>query len=434
MRNRRLVIAALAVAVVVAGVVTPIAVALAAGPPNVTTAGYNNLRDNWDPNEPALGPTQVTSSTFTQLFSTNLDGSVYAQPLVVNGTVIVTTEKASAYGINATTGAIEWKRYFGTPFEASTIGCSDLTPDLGSTSTPVVDPATGIVYMTTRLEKGSGGLSNAHWYLEAVSAATGAEVSGYPVRITGTPTDTPGVPFNEAYSQQRPGLLLLGGSVYIAFASDCDFTPYRGVVVGVNTATRAETMWSDESGIGTDQNSQAGIWQSGGGLVSNAAEPDHPDHRQRGVPAACGVRPPAGHPLRVGAQVGGQQQRVAHPGPVLRPERRGQPRRQRRGLRLGRAHRPPHRRLRHDRPSRPAGGGRQGGPDLPARQQPSGWVRAGREQLQRGARAARAVHRGLGPPGRLRRPGGLGLRAGERRRGLPARVVLRAQRPGPAAS
>ncbi len=269
MGGRRLVVAALAAVVVVAGVVTPIAVALAAGPPNVTTAGYSNLRDNWDPHEPALGPSDVTSSKFGQLFATQLDGSIYSQPLVVNGTVIVTTEKAYAYGINATTGAIEWKRSFGFPFEASTIGCSDLTPDLGSTSTPVVDPTTGVVYVTTRLEKGSGGLSGAHWFLQALSAATGAEVPGFPVRIAGTPTDTPGIPFNEAYSQQRPGLLLLGGSVYIGFASDCDFNPYRGVVVGVNTTTRAETMWSDESGIGTDQNSRAGIWQSGGGLVSD---------------------------------------------------------------------------------------------------------------------------------------------------------------------
>ncbi len=269
MRSRRVVIAALAAVVVVAGVVTPIAVALAAGTPNVTTAGYSNLRDNWDPNEPALSSTAVTSSKFGQLFSTALDGSVYAQPLVINGTVIVTTENASAYGINATTGAIEWHRKFGTPFAAATIGCSDLTPNLGSTATPVVDPATGTVYVTTRLETGTGGLANAHWYLQAISAATGTEVSGFPVRIAGTPTDTPGVPFNESYSQNRPGLLLLGGTVYIGFASDCDFTPYRGVVVGVSTTTKKVTMWSDESGIGTDQNSQAGIWQSGGGLVSD---------------------------------------------------------------------------------------------------------------------------------------------------------------------
>ena len=262
----RLTIAICGAAVVGAGVLAPVVAAGAAATtttPNVTTAAYGNLRDDWDHHEPNLTPSVVQSSSFGQLFSTAVSGSVYSQPLVVNGTVIVTTEKAMAYGISATTGAIEWSRSFGSPFEAATIGCTDLTPDLGSTSTPVVDPTTGIVYLTTRLETGSGGLANAHWYLQAISDTTGQEAQGFPVEITGTPYNTPGVPFEDAYEEQRPALLLLNGSVYMAFASDCDFTPYRGIVVGVSTSTQKITsMWSDESGVGTDENSQAGIWQS----------------------------------------------------------------------------------------------------------------------------------------------------------------------------
>ncbi len=264
-----MVVGVLAAAVVLAGVTVPIVDALASGPPDVTTAGYSNLRTDWDSSESALTPTAVQSGSFGKVFSTKLSGSIYSQPLVVGGTAIVTTEEANAYGVNATTGAVVWRRNFGQPFKAKTIGCSDLTPYIGSTSTPVEDPSTGTVYLTTRLETGSGGLANAQWFLQAVNAATGAEVSGYPVPITGTPSNTPGVPFNASYSQQRPGLLLLGGTVYAAFASDCDYTPYRGIVVGVSTTTHTiTTMWSDESGIGTDQNSQAGIWQSGAGLVS----------------------------------------------------------------------------------------------------------------------------------------------------------------------
>jgi hypothetical protein len=268
MRRGRLAAGTLATIVVLAGITVPIVDALATGPPDVTTAGYSNLRTNWDPSESALTPTAVQSASFGEIFSRKLTGAIYAQPLVVGGTAVVTTEEANAYGVNATTGAVVWRRNFGQPFKAKTIHCSDLTPYIGSTSTPVEDPSTGIVYLTTRLE-GSGGLTSAKWYLQAVYAATGAEVSGYPVPITGTPSNTPGVPFNVSYSQQRPGLLLLGGTVYAAFASDCDYTPYRGIVVGVSTSTHAvTTMWSDESGIGTDQNSQAGIWQSGSGLVS----------------------------------------------------------------------------------------------------------------------------------------------------------------------
>ena len=217
-----------------------------------------------------MSPSNVQAASFGQIFSTKLKGSIYAEPLVVNGTVIVTTEKAWAYGINATTGKIQWRRHFGRPLLSAQIGCGDLAPDLGSTSTPVEDPSTGLVYMTTRLATGGKSESNSHTYLQAFSAATGVEAPHFPVEIQGTPTNTPGVPFTDSYELQRPGLLLLGGVVYMAFASDCDDSPYRGIVAGVSTTTHAiTTMWSDEAGEGTDQNSQSGIWQSGGGLVSD---------------------------------------------------------------------------------------------------------------------------------------------------------------------
>ncbi len=268
LRTRRAVAVLVAVVVVGSGIGIVTAAALAGSPPNVTTAAYDNLRSGWDPNEPSLAPSDVESASFGRIFTTSLTGAIYAQPLVWNGTVIVTTEKAWAYGINATTGKIQWERHFGKPLLASTIGCGDLTPDLGSTSTPVIDPSTGLVYLTTRLRHGSTN----HTWMQAVSATTGKEASGFPVEIQGTPDNTPGVPFTDYSQLQRPALLLLGGVVYAAFSSDCDNTPYRGIVAGVSTTTHKITaMWSDEAGTGTDQNSQSGIWQSGGGLVSDGA-------------------------------------------------------------------------------------------------------------------------------------------------------------------
>src|SRR5580658_2545875 len=265
-------------------------VAMAATPPNVTTAAYDNLRSGWDPNEPNLAPSDVESASFGQLFSTQLKGSIYAQPLVVNGTVIVTTEEAWAYGINATTGKIEWKRHFGRPLLSSTVGCGDLTPDLGSTSTPVIDPSADTVYLTTRLQKAKGKTateSTSHTWMQAISATTGKERAGFPVEIEGTPDNTPGVPDTDSTELQRPALLLLGGVVYAAFAGDCDNPPYRGLVIGVSTTAHDITaMWSDEAGAGTDQDSQSGIWQSGGGLVS-----DGPD--QIILTTGNGIAPPA---------------------------------------------------------------------------------------------------------------------------------------------
>lgn len=239
---------------------------------NVSTAAYNNLRDGWDPNEPGLSPSALKAPGFQKLFSTKLSGSIYSEPLVYEGLVIATTEKARAYGLDAATGAIKWQRSFGSAFKSSTIGCTDLKPNLGSTSTPVIDPATGTMYMTTRLITGhkGGKLANAHWFLQALNASTGEERPGFPVQIQGTPYNTPEIPFNEAIQEQRPGLLLLEGVVYVAFASDCDINPYRGIVAGFNATSGAlTTMWSDESGPAADEGSMAGIWQSGGGLVSD---------------------------------------------------------------------------------------------------------------------------------------------------------------------
>jgi hypothetical protein len=268
-RTRRT-IAAMAALVVVGttiGIVT--SGALAGSPSNVTTAAYDNLRSGWDQNEPNLAPSDVQSASFGQLFTRQLRGAVYAQPLVVNGTVLVTTEKAWAYGINATTGKIQWRRHFGTPLLSSTINCGDLAPDLGSTSTGVVDPSTDTLYLTTRLQNGKGPQNNNTW-MEGISVTTGKEVPGFPVELQGTPDNTPGVPFTAASELQRPALLLLDGVVYAAFSSDCDDGPYRGVVIGVSTSSHDITaMWSDEAGAGTNQNSQSGIWQSGGGLVSD---------------------------------------------------------------------------------------------------------------------------------------------------------------------
>lgn len=269
-RGKRRVLIAAVVGSVALGATGAPATVVAGG--NVTTAAYNNLRDGWDPNEPGLGPSALRSPGFQRLFSTKLSGSIYAQPLVYEGTVIATTEKARAYGLDAVTGAIRWQRSFGTAFKSSTIGCTDLTPDLGSTSTPVIDPETGTMYMTTRLVTGhkGGRLANAHWFLQALNASTGEERPGFPVQIQGTPYNTPEIPFNEAFQEQRPGLLLLEGVVYVAFASDCDINPYRGIVAGFNASNgEMTTMWSDESGPAADEGSMAGVWQSGGGLVSD---------------------------------------------------------------------------------------------------------------------------------------------------------------------
>ncbi|MFC1411854.1 choice-of-anchor D domain-containing protein [Streptacidiphilus sp. N1-12] len=232
----------------------------------VGTVSVDNLRTGWDSDEPGLSPASVQASDFGRLFATQLDGQIYAQPLSVGGVLIVATENDKVYGLDAATGAIRWTRDVGPSWPASAIGCGDLVPNIGVTSTPVYDPATDAVYFTSKVDDGPDQL-HPHYYLHAVDPADGAERAGFPVTITGSPEADPSLPFDAAHQLQRPGLLLLDGVVYLGFGAHCDFGPYRGYVVGVSTSTaRITSMWATEMGASNDG---GGIWAAGGGLVSD---------------------------------------------------------------------------------------------------------------------------------------------------------------------
>ncbi len=229
------------------------------------TASQDNLRTGWDPHEPGLSPATVAGPTFGQLFDARLSGQIYAQPVIAGHVLIVATESNHVYGLNAATGAVLWSRYLGPPESAATLGCSDLAPSVGVTSTPVYDSATGSIYLVAVVDD-TPAPAPPHVYAYAISAQTGAVRTGWPVAIHGSPVNEPGAVFNPLTERQRASLLLVNGSVYAAFASYCDFQPYAGYVAGVNTSTRKQTLWTDEAGL-TD--SQGGIWQSGGGLMSD---------------------------------------------------------------------------------------------------------------------------------------------------------------------
>src|SRR5580693_5625412 len=114
-----------------------------------TTTSQDNLRTGWDPDEPELTPANVSGRTpgytFGQVFRTAVTGQVYAQPLVLGSTVIVATEQDYVYGLNASTGAVQWQTSLGTPYQIP--NCTDVAPYLGVTGGPVYDPATGDVYL-----------------------------------------------------------------------------------------------------------------------------------------------------------------------------------------------------------------------------------------------------------------------------------------------
>jgi hypothetical protein len=234
---------------------------------DAVTGSFDSLRTGWDSHENSLYPPTVTSGSFGQLFATSVQGQVYGQPLLVGNTLIVNTEDDYVYGLDAATGAKKWEKNVGPAWPASTIGCADITPNLGSTSTGVYDPTTNAVYLTTKVNNGADA-AHPNWYLHSMSVTDGSERSGWPTKIVGTPSNDPAHPFNAENVNERPGLLLMDGVVYMAFGSQCDHGSYVGWVAGVNVATHAIAMWSDEVGA---TSTRAGIWQGGGGLVSDGS-------------------------------------------------------------------------------------------------------------------------------------------------------------------
>jgi hypothetical protein len=237
--------------------------ALAAG---VTRDG-DDMRTGWYPDQTSLTPQLVSGGTFGQLWSATVDGQVYAQPLLSNGTLLVATENNKVYGLNPATGAAKWAAplSLGTPWKAADIGCGDLTPNIGVTATPVIDPATNTAYMTHKTYA-SGTSGPAAYWMDAIDLATGTQKAGFPVRLGGTAQNAPSQTFGATNELQRPGLLLMDGVVYAAFAGHCDITPYQGWVFGVSTAGVVKARWvADQTGNG------AGIWQSGAGLTSDGS-------------------------------------------------------------------------------------------------------------------------------------------------------------------
>ncbi|TNC28226.1 choice-of-anchor D domain-containing protein [Amycolatopsis alkalitolerans] len=209
----------------------------------------------------------MSATDFGQLFWASVDGQVYAQPIVANGVVVTATENNKVYGLDAATGVQRWRVDFGPAWPVSTVSCGDLVPTVGVTATPVYDPSTGTVYLTSKVNDGPDP-QHPHWYLHALDAKTGAERAGFPTTIKGSPTNNPNVPFNPMTAMQRPGLLLLDGVVYAGFASHCDYTPYVGYVIGVTASTGVQTtMWATEAAA----SDEGGIWQSGAGLVSDGS-------------------------------------------------------------------------------------------------------------------------------------------------------------------
>ncbi|HEX6770993.1 MAG TPA: hypothetical protein VF126_03135 [Acidobacteriaceae bacterium] len=248
--------------------------------PDVTTYHYDNARDGLNAQETLLTPANVNSATFGKLGFFAADGKVDAQPLYLAGyniggaatdVLYVASEHGSLYAYNADMGAPIWTVSLLGAGEGPSDdhGCGQITPEIGITSTPVIDRAKGVIFVVAMSKDGS---SHYHQRLHALNLTTGAEMMGSPVEISGTYPGTGAnsqngnVIFDPGQYAERAALLLLNGTIYLSWTSHCDIQPYTGWVMAYNEATLQQTAILNLTPNGRD----GSIWMSGNGPAADA--------------------------------------------------------------------------------------------------------------------------------------------------------------------
>jgi PQQ-like domain len=139
----------------------------AASEPGVATIASESLRTGWYPGEASVTPSLLSEGELQQIFDQPVQGQIYAQPLVADGTLLVATEDNRVYGMNPQSGALDWERDFGTPWNTSDVGCSLPSPHAGVTGTPVIDAASETVYFLSKTYD-SGDSGPAIWQMHAL--------------------------------------------------------------------------------------------------------------------------------------------------------------------------------------------------------------------------------------------------------------------------
>lgn len=298
-----------------------VSLSLASSVRAVSVDNYHNDTSSSGVNasETNLTPANVNATNFGKLFSTYVDGLIQAQPLFVPGVVVtngpnagthdlvfVATQHDSLYAIDANTGAVVWHTSFLdsglagatiTTVPSADTKSTDITPEVGICSTPVIDPSTNMLYVTAKTKQVIGGgtpnylytlykiditngnpTQDANIVASTVIGDTTFDGTNYGFRTASSPTAAQDpftanatgegaitvngqsrVYFNALREMNRPGLTIYGGVVYIAFGSHGDNSPYHGWILGYAESNLAITAALNVSPNG----GQCGIWESG---------------------------------------------------------------------------------------------------------------------------------------------------------------------------
>lgn len=249
-----------------------------AGSAKVLTYHNDIERTGQNLNETILTHSNVNSASFGKIGFLSVDGLVDAEPLYVpkltvagsaHNVVFVVTEHDSAYAFDADTFAQLWRvSVLGVNESTSdTRGCGQVSPEIGITSTPVIDlnaGAHGTIYLVAMSKNGSNYFQRLH----ALDITTGAEESGSPTTIQATFPNLSGhTTFDPKQYKERVGLLLMNGVIYTGWASHCDIGPYTGWLMGYNQSTLQQLSVLNI----TPNGSEGAIWMSGAGLAADSS-------------------------------------------------------------------------------------------------------------------------------------------------------------------
>jgi len=252
----------------------------------MTTWHYDAARTSANTVETTLTPANVNSTSFGKIATLPVDGFVVAQPLYLGGVnilgqgvlhnvVYVATMHDSVFAFDAdsnsttplwTTSILNYSPAGATSVPSSVQKNAGTTgwSEVGIVSTPVIDPATGTLFLVAETYENGGVVHRLH----ALDVTTGIEMPGAPVTIAASYTlNGKTTTFAGLYQLNRPGLLLANGHIYIAFGSNCCNDPSQGWMLSYNETTlQQEGAYTTEPGTFL-----ASIWQKGGGIAADSS-------------------------------------------------------------------------------------------------------------------------------------------------------------------
>jgi hypothetical protein len=261
----------------------------ASGQTQITTSQYNNARTGAYLSETRLTPGNVNPRNFGRLFALKVDGDVYAQPLYLTGlqvpgrgkhdVVFIATEHDSVYAFDATEKASPlWQINFTdaargiTAVPARETHCPFINPEVGITSTPVIDSKRGVLFVLARTKEQTSGTGAQYVQrLHALDVTTGKELPGSPVMIKASVAaekradKQQEISFDPLVEQPRAALLLVNGTVYLSWGSSCDAGDYHGWVMAYDAQTLRQ-----KAVFNTSPNAkESGVWQGDTGPAAD---------------------------------------------------------------------------------------------------------------------------------------------------------------------